>query len=65
MDLKETYILKGETELNKEYNSVNGLGRSTKVLLLASFKENYYLFRLIDIYSSLFIFLMAFFINFL
>ena len=33
-------MLKGETAFNKEYNSVNGLGRSTKALLLTAFKEN-------------------------
>jgi hypothetical protein len=41
LSLKETYMLKGETVFNKEYNSINGLGKSTKVLLLTSFKENY------------------------
>ena len=34
LDLKETYMVKGKTAFNKEFNSINGLGRSTKVLLL-------------------------------
>ena len=40
LDLKETYMLEGETAFNKKFNSINCLGRSTKVLLLSSFKEN-------------------------
>ena len=39
LDLKETYLVKGQTAFNKKFNSINGLGRSTKVLLLSSFKE--------------------------
>tara|TARA_B100000780_G_C20893409_1_gene355556 strand:+ start:168 stop:443 length:276 start_codon:yes stop_codon:yes gene_type:complete len=39
LDLKETYMVKGKTAFNKKFNSINGLGRSTKVLLLSSFKE--------------------------
>ena len=39
LDLKETYVLKGKTAFNKKFNSIDGLGRSTKVLLLSSFEE--------------------------
>jgi len=39
LDLKETYMVEGKTAFNKKFNSINGLGRSTKVLLLSSFKE--------------------------
>ena len=38
LDLKETYMVKGKTAFNKKFNSINGLGRPTKVLLLSSFK---------------------------
>jgi len=41
LDLEQTYILEGETAFNKKYNSIKGLGRSTKVLLISSFKENH------------------------
>ena len=40
VDLQETFALKGETAFNKKYNFIKGLGRSTKLLLLAVFKEN-------------------------
>ena len=33
-------MLKGETAFNKEYNPINGLGKSTKALLLSSSKNN-------------------------
>ena len=39
LDLKEIYMIKGKTAFNKKFDSINGLGRSTKVLLLSSFKE--------------------------
>jgi len=39
LDLKEIYMIKGKTAFNKKLDSINGLGRSTKVLLLSSFKE--------------------------
>jgi len=39
LDLRETFVLKGETAFNKKYNSINGLGRSTKALRLAAFRE--------------------------
>ena len=39
LDLQETFILEGQTAFNRKYNSINGLGRSTKTLLLATFKE--------------------------
>jgi hypothetical protein len=39
LDLKETYMVEGKTAFNKKFNSINGLGRSTKALLLSSFKE--------------------------
>ena len=35
LDLKETYMVEGKTAFNKKFNSINGLGRSTKVLLLS------------------------------
>jgi len=35
LDLKETYMIEGKTAFNKKFNSINGLGRSTKVLLLS------------------------------
>ena len=38
LDLKEIYMIKGKTAFNKKFDSINGLGRSTKVLLLSSFK---------------------------
>jgi len=38
-DLKQTYVIEGNTAFNKKYNSIKGLGRATKVLL-SSFKEN-------------------------
>ena len=38
LDLKETYMIEGKTAFNKKFNSINGLGRPTKVLLLSSFK---------------------------
>lgn len=36
-DLKQTYILEGETAFNKKYKSISCL---TKALLICSFKEN-------------------------
>ena len=39
-DLKQTYLVEGETSFNRKYNSINGLGRTTKKLLISSFKEN-------------------------
>ena len=40
LDLKETYVIEGETAFNKKFNSINGLGRATKVLLVSSFGRN-------------------------
>ena len=40
VDLKETYVIEGETAFNKKFNSINGLGRATKVLLVSSFGRN-------------------------
>jgi len=40
LDLQETFVLNGKTAFNKKYNSINGLGGSTKTLLLTAFKEN-------------------------
>jgi hypothetical protein len=31
LNLKETFMLRVETAFNKEFNSINGLGRSTKL----------------------------------
>ena len=39
LDLQETFILEGQTAFNRKYNSIKGLGRFTKTLLLATFKE--------------------------
>ena len=39
LDLQETFILEGQTAFNRKYNSIKGLGRSTKALLLVTFKE--------------------------
>jgi hypothetical protein len=39
-DLKQTYIIEGNSAFNKKYNSIKGLGRATKSLLISSFKEN-------------------------
>ena len=39
LDLQETFILEGQTAFNRKYNSIMGLGRFTKTLLLATFKE--------------------------
>tara|TARA_B110000459_G_C16589209_1_gene485307 strand:- start:209 stop:592 length:384 start_codon:yes stop_codon:yes gene_type:complete len=38
LSLKETYFLKGEKIFNREYANINGLGRSTKKVLIISFK---------------------------
>jgi hypothetical protein len=38
LSLKETYFLKGEKIFNREYANIKGLGRSTKKVLIASFK---------------------------
>ena len=38
LSLKETYFLKGESLFNQKYKSIKGLGRSTKKVLLASFR---------------------------
>jgi hypothetical protein len=39
-DLKQTYLVEGEKTFNKKYNSINGLGRNTKKLLISCFEEN-------------------------
>ena len=41
LDLKQTYTFDGETAFNKKYNSIKGLSRSTKSLLISSSKENH------------------------
>lgn len=43
LDLKKTYMVEGKTAFNKKFNSINGLGRSTIILLLSSFKEGYFI----------------------
>jgi hypothetical protein len=40
LDLQETFILEGQTAFNRKYNSIKGLDRSKKTLLLTIFKEN-------------------------
>jgi hypothetical protein len=37
-NLKQIYMTQGESAFNKEFKSMHGLGRSTKTLLLSSFK---------------------------
>lgn len=39
-DLKQIYLREGETAFNKKYNSINGLGRATKTLLISCLKKN-------------------------
>ena len=38
LSLKETYLFKGEKIFNRQYADIKGLGRSTKKVLIASFK---------------------------
>ena len=52
LNLKETFMLKGEIAFNKEFNSINGLGRLTKALLLASFKNNLLPFSTTFLYNK-------------
>lgn len=40
LDLRETYVIEGETAFNKKFNSINGLGRATKALLVSSFRRD-------------------------
>ena len=51
-DLKQTYLREGETPFNKKYNSINGLGRATKTLLISCFKENIQLFILTNFFLN-------------
>ena len=38
LTLKETYFLEEETSFNKSYQSIKGLGRTTRKVLLLVFK---------------------------
>ena len=40
LSLKETYFFKGERAFNRQYTDIKGLGRGTKKVLIASFKNN-------------------------
>ena len=40
LDLKQTFISEGQKTFNKKYNSINGLGRQTKKMLISHFKTN-------------------------
>ena len=39
LSLKEAFFLKGKKEFNAEYKKINGLGRVTAKILLASFEK--------------------------
>ena len=39
LSLQETYFLRGEKAFNLEYKNINGLGRATAKVLLASFEN--------------------------